>query len=123
MAIVHGLEEVILYVENMNGQVAFYRDVLGLPVVEPQNAESFDQVYWVELAAGPCRLALHGGGQCRFGPDAPKLVFGVPHVAAAREALIARGVSMGEVRSPAPGVEVCDGIDPEGNKFSIESRD
>ena len=29
---------------------------------------------------------------------------------------------MGDVRSPAPGVEVCNGKDPEGNAFSIESQ-
>lgn len=39
-----------------------------------------------------------------------------------RDELLRRGVSMGEVRSPATGVLVCDGVDPEGNRFSLESR-
>lgn len=36
--------------------------------------------------------------------------------------LLARGVLLGETRTAAPGVLVCDGEDPEGNRFSIESR-
>lgn len=41
-------------------------------------------------------------------------------LAADREELLRRGASMGELRSPAPGVLVCDGVDPEGNRFSLE---
>lgn len=29
---------------------------------------------------------------------------------------------VGDARSPAPGVTVCDGTDPEGNPFSIENK-
>ena len=50
------------------------------------------------------------------------MVFRVADVPAARQELIRRGVAMGEMRSPAPGVQVSDGADPEGNRFSIESR-
>lgn len=35
--------------------------------------------------------------------------------------MAANGVELGEVRTPAPGVEVCDGRDPEGNPFSVEA--
>jgi hypothetical protein len=49
-------------------------------------------------------------------------VFRVTDVPGARQGLLRRGVPMGEVRSPAPGVQVSDGVDPEGNRFSIESR-
>lgn len=74
------------------------------------------------LNTGACVLALHGGGQKRLGADAPKLVFGVDDIQAARIELVKRGVKIGDVRSAAPGVWVCDGEDPEGNKFSIESH-
>jgi predicted enzyme related to lactoylglutathione lyase len=76
-----------------------------------------------ELDAGGIVLALHGGGQGRLGQDAPKIVFGVDDVEAARAALLANGVAVDEVRSAAPGVWVCDGRDLEGNRFSIESHD
>jgi catechol 2,3-dioxygenase-like lactoylglutathione lyase family enzyme len=116
------LMEVILYVQDMNLQVSFYRDVLGLRVKEPKEVDDFGDVFWVELDTGHCTLALHAGGARRVGKDAPKIVFHVADVPAAREELLELDVPMGEVRSPAPGVQVCDGVDPEGNRFSIESR-
>ena len=116
------LMEVILYVQDMQAQVAFYRDKLGLCIKEPQQVEDYGAVFWVELSTGACTLALHGGGQKRVGVDAPKVVFRVSKMEQARRTLIKRGVPLGEIRSPAPGVLVCDGTDPEGNRFSIESK-
>ena len=116
------LMEVILYVEDMSAQVTFYRDSLGLRVKEPEGVQDYSKVFWVELETGTCTLALHGGGQGRQGEDAPKIVFRVADVPASRDELQQRGVPMGEIRRPAPGVQVCDGRDPEGNRFSIESR-
>jgi predicted enzyme related to lactoylglutathione lyase len=114
--------EVILYVQDMSAQVSFYRDLLGLEVKEPQGESDWTGVHWVELDTGSCTLALHAGGQRRLGNDAPRIVFRVADVPATRRDLVRRGVSMGSVRSPAPGVQVSDGADPEGNKFSIECR-
>lgn len=122
MAIAGELMEVILYVQDMGAQVSFYRDLMGLEVREPGLVEDWTGVQWVELETGSCTLALHVGGQRRQGKDAPKIVFRVADVPGARNELVRRGVPMGEVRSPAPGVEVSDGVDPEGNRFSIESR-
>jgi predicted enzyme related to lactoylglutathione lyase len=116
------LMEVILYVQDMGAQVAFYRDLLGLKVKEPRGEGEWAGVHWAELDTGSCTLALHTGGQHRLGEDAPKIVFRVSDVPGARHELMRRGIPMGEVRSPAPGVQVSDGADPEGNKFSIESR-
>jgi len=65
---------------------------------------------------------LHGGGERRIGKDAPKIVFRVTDIEAARVDLMERDVPLTEVRSPAPGVLVCDAGDPEGNSFSIEQR-
>ena len=122
MAIAGELMEVILYVQDMDAQVSFYRDLLGLEVRESKDQDDWTGVHWVELETGSCTLALHAGGQRRLGADAPKVVFRVPDVPAARQQLVQRGVPMGEIRSPAPGVQVADGVDPEGNRFSIESR-
>jgi catechol 2,3-dioxygenase-like lactoylglutathione lyase family enzyme len=116
------LLEVILYVQDMPAQVAFYHDRLGLALKAPQDPTEAGRAAWVELETGPTTLALHAGGQRRLGEDAPKIVFRVEDVPAAREALLRRGVPMGEVRSPHPNTLVCDGKDPEGNPFSIESR-
>ena len=115
--------KVILFVEDMDSQVSFYRDKLGLPVKFPKEAENYGEDIWVELDSGPCTLALHTGGKRRFGADAPKIVFRVGDILAARQELTDQEVEMGEIRSAAPGVWVSDGVDPEGNKFSIESHE
>ena len=77
---------------------------------------------WVTFETGACSLALHGGGKGRLGADTPKIVFQVQDIAATRQELISRGVKMGEIRTAAPGILVCDGEDPEGIPFSIESQ-
>jgi catechol 2,3-dioxygenase-like lactoylglutathione lyase family enzyme len=115
--------EVIIYVEDMNDQVSFYRDKLGLKVKSPKQSTDFSEEFWVELDCGPCSLALHAGGKRRFGADAPKIVFRVDDILAERQTLIDQEVPLGEIRSAVPGVWVCDGEDPEGNKFSIESHE
>jgi predicted enzyme related to lactoylglutathione lyase len=116
------LMEIILFVQDMPRQVSFYRDQLGLTVKEPAGLDDYSSAYWVEFVTGPCTLVLHGGGQRRLGADAPKIVFRVADLEAARDALAARGVQLGPSRTPAPGVHVCDGTDPEGNHFSLEQR-
>lgn len=115
--------EVILYVEDMNGQVSFYKDKFGFEIKNPTGLDDYSSEFWVELDTGNCSLALHAGGKRRFGADAPKFVFRVEDILAARQLLLDQEVEMGEIRSAAPGIWVCDGIDPEGNKFSIESHD
>jgi predicted enzyme related to lactoylglutathione lyase len=115
--------EVILYAQDMAAQVAFWRDVMGLRVKYPADSANYSQEFWVELESGPCTLVLHGGGKREIGGDAPKVVFSVADMDAARQMLLDRGVRVGEVRSPAPGVIVADGVDPEGNKFSIETKE
>jgi predicted enzyme related to lactoylglutathione lyase len=118
-----GLIEIILYVQDMHAQVVFYRDNFGLSVSYPSELPDYGTESWVTLNTGQCTLALHAGGSKRFGQDAPKIVFGVGDIHAAHDELLGRGVRLGEVRPAAPGVWVCDGIDPEGNKFSIESHE
>jgi catechol 2,3-dioxygenase-like lactoylglutathione lyase family enzyme len=111
------LAVIIVFVEDMDAQVRFYRDKLGLAVKAPPGIDDFSQEKWVELDAGHCTLALHSGGK-----DAPQFGFCVDDVPAAREILLRHRVPMYDIRTPAPGVEVCCGTDPEGNRFSIESR-
>ena len=123
MTAIGELMEVILYVQDMNAQVSFYRDVLEIPPKDPRDIQDFGELFWVEFDTGPCTLALHAGGERRFGKDAPKVVFRVADVTEGRARLLRDGVRMGDVRSPGPGIQVCDGWDPEGNRFSIESRE
>lgn len=122
MKLLQELIEVILYVEDMNAQVAFYRNKLSLPVNYPAGLDDYSDQVWVELDAGTCVLALHAGGEGRIGADASKIVFRAEDVNDARQELIAREVEVGEVRDDVPGKLICDGVDPEGNKFAIESE-
>jgi predicted enzyme related to lactoylglutathione lyase len=120
MAQLGGLIKAILYVKDMDAQVRFYRDVLGLSIKFPQGLSDYSNEFWVELDTGQCSLILHGGGQGRLGGDTPKHAFAVDDIEAMRDVLLQRGAKLGEIRSPAPGVRVCDGVDPEGNPFSID---
>ena len=116
------LDELILYVESMRNQLGFYRDVLGLPVIEPSQSTDWDNEYWVALDADNFRLALHGGGRRRFGEDSSRFVFAVPDLDVARASLAQAGVPVGAERVPAAGIRVVAAWDPEGNGFSIEHR-
>ncbi len=117
-----GLLEVILYVQDMGAMVHFYRDQLGLEVLEPTDTEDYSAESWVVFDAGAVRLALHSGGERRLGEDTPMIVFAVMDIEAARRALIARGVEVGAPFEAAPGVLVCHARDPEGRPIALEQR-
>jgi predicted enzyme related to lactoylglutathione lyase len=103
------LVEVVVYTEDMARATAFYRDILGL---EPD----FESPHWTTFRTGACTLALHAGS------EAPDPTFAVPDAAAERERLVAAGVEVTEIREPVAGLRVFDARDPDGNRFSIESR-
>jgi catechol 2,3-dioxygenase-like lactoylglutathione lyase family enzyme len=115
------LFEVILYVRDMDAQVQFYRDTLGLSIQWPTGLDSYTGEHWVAFDAGGVTLALHSGGESPTGTP-PRFGFGVDNIEAVREQLLQHGVACSDVRSPAPGVQVVDCKDPEGNGFFIESR-
>ncbi len=119
---IKNLSEIIIYVQDMDAQVKFYRDVLNIPIDHPRDLDSYRGEQWVVFQAGSCKLALHSGGKKRFGRDAPKFVFDVEDIRATRELLSLKGVKLGKIRIPAPGVEVVDAEDPEGNLFSLETQ-
>jgi len=120
-AMVDGLGAVIRCVKDMQVQVDFYAKTLGLPLVYHSADADFASEFWVPFNAGGCKLALHGGGAEELRKDAPKIVFFVKDLDAARSQLAAKGVTTGEIRSPAPGVHVIDFKDPEGKKISFET--
>lgn len=112
--------EIILYVQNMNSKVRFYRDVLGLKLKYPQGLEDFSEQIWVEFDLGTTTLALHGGVK-----EAPKvlheLVFFVENVVHAREMIIASGAPVAEIRELEDGSPIDEGLDPAGHHFSIRA--
>jgi predicted enzyme related to lactoylglutathione lyase len=114
-----GLKQAILYVTDMQAQVEFFRDVLGLSIIYPQLAD-YSQERWVEFAAGQAGLALHYGGQRNFGADSPCLVFAVNDIATTHAELAAHGVKVEPVFSPTPGTLVAYCWDPEGNRLALK---
>ena len=111
------VNRIIYFTNKMKTMTDFYRDVIGLKPIE--DAE-FAPTDWCEFDAGACTIALHKGS-----PGTPasrnKIVFFVEDVAKTREALIARGAKMGK-SNPQSALHLCDGKDPEGNKFQISNR-
>jgi catechol 2,3-dioxygenase-like lactoylglutathione lyase family enzyme len=112
------LRYAILFVKDLAAMTAFYRDTLGLKLVDGATTEG-----WVEFTGG---LALHqipapfaDGMEVAAPPrvreeNPVKLVFEVADVEAERVRLAALGV----VLMPRPW-GACDGVDAEGNVFQI----
>ena len=107
------LRRIILFTAQLDGMTRFYQNALGLKLVNSEKG-------WRELDAGGCAIALHAGTSTP-GTRPPKLAFYASDVAAARTALVERGAKMGKVLS-AGDFAMCDGRDPDGNRFQISSR-
>jgi catechol 2,3-dioxygenase-like lactoylglutathione lyase family enzyme len=116
------LSRTMIFAKDMQRMTAFYRDGIGLRLLEEKSQEG-----WAELEAGAVMLVLHGipaeiakdihvtSPPKRRDQTPIKLVFRTPDVAQARAHLIAHGAVMFEPRSWGG----CDGMDPEGNVFQI----
>jgi predicted enzyme related to lactoylglutathione lyase len=109
------LVEVVVYVRDMGSAIGFYRDTLGLDV-------EFESAWWTTFRTGACTLALHATEDRTVGAAEPDPTFLVRDVDAERARLLGAGVEVGEIREPVPGVRVFDARDPDGNRFSLESR-
>lgn len=120
------LNRIILYVQDVQRLTDFYRDILGLSIVESIPEE------WTVFQAGECQLALHCVGKPYRVADTAswrvhsnaKLVMTVrSELEPLRERLIAAGVPMGEIKAyPGFSGPLCDGTDPEGNVFQLAQK-
>ena len=117
MADLNELSEVVLHVRDLPAQLAFYRDLLGLPVKSAAGLP----LARAELNTGACTLVLDASLTPGPAANRTRFIFRVPDLRAARQDLIARGVRMGPIYEPAPDWQACDGSDPEGNLFSLQS--
>jgi catechol 2,3-dioxygenase-like lactoylglutathione lyase family enzyme len=121
MNITKNLAKTIMYVKDMDAQVSFYRDILGLEIQYPVDIDNYKEQIWVEFATGECTLALHLDRDKQLGKDRPKLVFSVEDIEIAHQILSDRGVKLSPINSRQGNVKVADGFDPEGNPFAIAS--
>ena len=104
---------ITLFTSEMEKMAAFYRDVIGLKLIE-------DTPGWKQFDAGNCRLALHKG-KSRVGARPPKIGFYAKDVAKAKAWLEARGAKLGNIQV-SEVVSFCNGKDPDGNAYAITNR-
>ena len=114
----YAMRRVIIFTHNFAATRDFYRDMFGLEVVEEDDG-------WADLAAGGCNIAIHAAGKSvTIGPDFEgphKIVFHADDVAKAREDLVSRGAKMGPVKVFGD-LHLCDGDDPDKNRFQLSNR-
>jgi lactoylglutathione lyase len=114
----------IVFVSDMARSVAFYKDVLGLPL-------RFESPEWSEFTTEGVTLALHGTEASN--PDAPtqgttpaghcQVGFSVEDIDAFHEELIAKGVMC--IQPPKTeefGAKLARYTDLDGLQFSVSER-
>ncbi len=116
-----GVRDVYYNVQDMARAVAFYRDVLGVRVVEGDE-------WWTSLDVGGVRVGLHGTGGDpvpRVARDAhgahagATLTLAVADIRAAAEGLRAAGAKLlGEIED-APWGSLVAFEDPDGNVLKL----
>jgi catechol 2,3-dioxygenase-like lactoylglutathione lyase family enzyme len=113
--------QTILFVKNMDVEVRFYRDILGLKITYPKGLEDYSKEMWVEFTLGKGSLALHGGADSK--PDVNhEVVFWVENIQQAFEIIRFAGVQINEIRPLEGGAPIAEGRDPEGHRFAIRSE-
>jgi lactoylglutathione lyase len=101
----------IRFVANMNQAVAFYRDVLGLPL-------RFQSPDWSEFATGETTLALHTSSPLNP-PGKVQLGFHVSNLQQFYEEMSARGIQFTQLPTREGGSLLARFIDSEGTECSI----
>lgn len=114
------LREIILFVQDMESEVRFYRDVLGLKIAYPSGLADYSEEMWVAFSTGDCTLALHGGSK-EEPAGQHEIIFKVEDVAKARKAIMDAGIHMEAVRDLEDGAPISEGVDPAGHRFAIRA--
>lgn len=107
------IEGIVWYSQDLDRARAFYRDVLGLPLL-------LDEGHVVHFDAGTVRLAIHRcpPGERREAPEG-FLVFGTDDIAAAYEELGKRGAVFLGAPAERPYGRVAYLHDPEGHEIGL----
>lgn len=114
------VDYVMVNVSDMGRSVAFYRDILGLPL-------KFESPGWSEFLTGSTTLALHGApageGVAHGGPTAGtcSIGFSVEDIHATYAELQARGAHfvMPPTEQPEEGIRLAVCVDPDGLAVSF----
>jgi len=109
-------DTVFYYVTNMEASVAFYRDVLGIPLASQDYVARFElDGVLVELVPAPPGAAVPGTGNAR-------LCFAVSGLKETVEQLNARGITTSEIEHKKGG-ELAFFRDPDGNELCLWQYD
>ena len=113
---VSGISVVYLYVSDMEGSLAFYRDLLGIPLEGDE--------HWAETTfPGGTRFALHAAheGVGKLSSGTVQVDFAVDDADAAAELLRERGVEVRETMRDEWGTAV-EVVDPDGYAINLFQR-
>jgi lactoylglutathione lyase len=106
----------IVFVSDMNRSVAFYRDVLGLPL-------KFQTPGWTEFATEGATLALHAekkaGAPADGVPGTCRTGFQVPDIDAFHARMLEHDVPCVQEPTAVFGTRVAQYADPDGMVFGI----
>ena len=112
----------IIFVSDMTRSVAFYRDVLGLPL-------RFETPHWTEFATGGATLALHAsdepaatGEPGREAPGSCRPGFSVPDLDAFHQTMLSRGVTCLQTPKNVFGAQIAQYVDPDGLALSVSQE-
>ena len=115
------IKRLIIHVGDMAASLHFYEDVMGCSLVDDYNEN------WNCLNTGQCQLCLSAWRPAGADGDALRnvediLCFAVPDVPAAREALLAKGIKVGEVENVGEDAWIAKFRDPDGRALMLESE-
>jgi predicted enzyme related to lactoylglutathione lyase len=117
---------VIYFVSNTEKTARFYENAFGVRRMKPPVAQDYPPEDWIQVKTGSVQIGFHRLGFLKAKkkrPESPfKLVFKVADVAKKRKGLVRMGVPMTKVWALEPRGSICDGWDPEGNRFQIADR-
>lgn len=110
----------IVFTSDMKRAVAFYRDIVGIPL-------KFESPGWSEFETDGATLALHRTGTPASRPDGPDLEpagacrpgFQVPDLDAFHRRMIANNVRCAEEPAITFGSKIAQYVDPDGLVFSV----
>lgn len=113
----------IVFVSDMKRSVAFYRDVIGLPL-------KFESPGWTEFATEGATFALHASKEPSSGTrDAEDLPAGrcrpglrVPNLDEFHRRMLAHGVPCLQSPQDVFGVRIAQYVDPDGLGISVSEE-
>jgi len=110
----------IVFVSDMKRSVAFYRDVIGLPL-------RFESPGWTEFATDGATLALHASQPNTANPDSPtpeaagrcRPGFSVPNIDEFHRRMVEHRVPCVQEPKDVFGSRVAQYVDPDGLMVSV----